>query len=81
MAQARGGASLKAGDGTTAGNLAARGSNALSKLSLAWGKTQSASSRSRRPASRRTTRAVLGSAAVNHSNDRSVRAREPKDCY
>lgn len=38
MAQAGGKAALKSGDGTTAGNAAAKTSNALSKLALAWGK-------------------------------------------
>ena len=38
MAQAQGRATLKAGDGTAAGNAAAKASNALSKLTLAWGK-------------------------------------------
>jgi hypothetical protein len=38
MAQAQGRAALKSGDGTTAGNAAATASNALSRLSLAWGK-------------------------------------------
>lgn len=38
MAQAQGKATLKAGDGTTAGDLKAKAGNALSKLSLAWGK-------------------------------------------
>jgi len=42
QAQAAGRASLKAGDGTTMGDLAAKGSNTLSKLSLAWGKLFSA---------------------------------------
>jgi hypothetical protein len=38
MAQARGRGVLKSGDGTTAGDMRARASNALSRLSLAWGK-------------------------------------------
>lgn len=38
MAQAQGRGSLKSGDGTRAGDAAAKASNALSKLSLAWGK-------------------------------------------
>lgn len=38
MAQAGGKASLKAGDGTLAGNALAVASNSLSKFSLAWGK-------------------------------------------
>lgn len=38
MAQARGQAALKAGDGTRVGNAAARASNAFSKFQLAWGK-------------------------------------------
>lgn len=38
MAQARGRATLRAGDGTTAGDAAAAASNALSRLSIAWGK-------------------------------------------
>lgn len=38
MAQAQGKATLKPGDGTTAGDAAATASNAMSKLSLAWGK-------------------------------------------
>jgi len=38
MAQARGRAALQAGDGTTLGDARAKASNALSKLSLAWGK-------------------------------------------
>lgn len=38
QAQALGKAQLKAGDGTRLGNAAAKAGNALSKLSLAWGK-------------------------------------------
>jgi N12 class adenine-specific DNA methylase len=38
MAQAQGKATLKPGDGTLTGDAMAKGSNALSKLSLAWGK-------------------------------------------
>lgn len=38
QAQARGAATLKPGDGTQMGDALAKGSNALSKLSLAWGK-------------------------------------------
>lgn len=38
MAQAQGKATLKPGDGTATGDALARGSNALSKLSLGWGK-------------------------------------------
>ncbi|WP_225784650.1 PLxRFG domain-containing protein [Xenophilus sp. Marseille-Q4582] len=38
LAQARGQAALKSGDGTTTGNARAAASNALSKLALAWGK-------------------------------------------
>lgn len=38
MAQSQGKSSLKSGDGTTMGDLRAKGSNALSKVSLAWGK-------------------------------------------
>ena len=38
MAQAMGRANLKSGDGTTVGDALAKGSNALSKLSMAWGK-------------------------------------------
>ncbi|MES2415078.1 MAG: PLxRFG domain-containing protein [Pseudomonadota bacterium] len=38
MAQAQGKATLKPGDGTLTGDALAKGSNALSKLSLAWGK-------------------------------------------
>ena len=38
QAQARGAATLKPGDGTQTGDALAKGSNALSKLSLAWGK-------------------------------------------
>ncbi|MBQ1764103.1 MAG: PLxRFG domain-containing protein, partial [Aquincola sp.] len=38
MAQAAGKAQLQAGDGTLTGNAAAAAGNALSKLSLAWGK-------------------------------------------
>ena len=38
MAQAQGRATLKPGDGTATGDALAKGSNALSKLSLAWGK-------------------------------------------
>jgi hypothetical protein len=38
MAQAQGSGALKAGDGTKMGNAAATASNAMSKLSLAWGK-------------------------------------------
>lgn len=38
IAQAGGGGSLKAGDGTAAGDLAAKGSNFMSKAMLAWGR-------------------------------------------
>jgi N12 class adenine-specific DNA methylase len=38
MAQAQGKATLKPGDGTTVGDATAKASNAMSKLSLAWGK-------------------------------------------
>ncbi|WP_418133242.1 PLxRFG domain-containing protein [Variovorax sp. NFACC26] len=38
MAQARGSGSLRAGDGTRLGEARAAGQNALSRLSLAWGK-------------------------------------------
>ena len=38
MAQARGAGSLRSGDGTRAGDLRALGQNALSRVSLAWGK-------------------------------------------
>ncbi|NVM91063.1 N12 class adenine-specific DNA methylase [Variovorax sp. SG517] len=38
MAQARGASSLRSGDGTRGGELRAMGQNALSRLSLAWGK-------------------------------------------
>lgn len=38
MAQARGSGSLRAGDGTRLGDARAAGQNALSRLSLAWGK-------------------------------------------
>jgi hypothetical protein len=38
MAQARGRGVLKSGDGTPMGNAAAKASNALSRLTLAWGK-------------------------------------------
>ncbi|MEO8391230.1 PLxRFG domain-containing protein [Polaromonas sp.] len=38
MAQARGAGSLKSGDGTRTGDALAAGSNALSRLALAWGK-------------------------------------------
>jgi hypothetical protein len=38
MAQAQGRGSLRAGDGTTAGNLAAKAANLTSKVALAWGK-------------------------------------------
>lgn len=38
MAQARGRATLRAGDGTLAGDAAAGASNALSRLSIGWGK-------------------------------------------
>lgn len=38
MAQARGAGSLSSGDGTRAGDLRALGQNALSRVSLAWGK-------------------------------------------
>ena len=38
MAQARGSGSLRAGDGTRLGDARASGQNALSRLSLAWGK-------------------------------------------
>lgn len=38
LGQAQGRGSLKSGDGTRAGDAAAKASNALSKLSLAWGK-------------------------------------------
>lgn len=38
MAQARGSATLRSGDGTKAGNAIAAGHNLLAKLSLAWGK-------------------------------------------
>lgn len=38
MAQAQGQGSLKSGDGTTMGNAKAKASNAVSKVSLAWGK-------------------------------------------
>ncbi len=38
MAQAAGAGALKSGDGTKAGDAAAKASNALSKLTLAWGK-------------------------------------------
>lgn len=38
MAQARGAGSLRSGDGTRIGDLRAMGQNALSRLSLAWGK-------------------------------------------
>lgn len=38
QAQAMGKSQLQAGDGTFAGNALAKGNNALSKLSLAWGK-------------------------------------------
>lgn len=38
MAQARGAGSLRSGDGTRAGDLRALGLNALSRVSLAWGK-------------------------------------------
>ncbi|WPG35296.1 PLxRFG domain-containing protein [Variovorax sp. EBFNA2] len=38
MAQARGAGTLRSGDGTQAGDLRALGQNALSRVSLAWGK-------------------------------------------
>lgn len=38
MAQARGASTLRGGDGTRAGDLQALGQNAMSRLSLAWGK-------------------------------------------
>lgn len=38
MAQAQGRASLKPGDGTTMGDLRAKASNTMSRVSLAWGK-------------------------------------------
>lgn len=38
MAQAQGRSALKSGDGTVAGDAAAKASNVLSKVSLAWGK-------------------------------------------
>jgi hypothetical protein len=38
MAQARGAATLKSGDGSKAGDLLAKGGNAVSKLSMGWGK-------------------------------------------
>ncbi|BEP54548.1 hypothetical protein GmRootV118_17920 [Variovorax sp. V118] len=38
MAQARGAGSLRSGDGTRVGDLRAQGQNALSRVSLAWGK-------------------------------------------
>ncbi|QOF76060.1 PLxRFG domain-containing protein [Variovorax sp. 38R] len=38
MAQARGAGSLRSGDGTRGGDLRALGQNALSRVSLAWGK-------------------------------------------
>jgi N12 class adenine-specific DNA methylase len=38
MAQARGASSLRSGDGTRGGDLQALGQNAMSRLSLAWGK-------------------------------------------
>lgn len=38
MGQAQGRSALKSGDGTRAGDAAAKASNALSKLSLSWGK-------------------------------------------
>lgn len=38
MAQAQGRGALRAGDGTTAGNLAAKAANVTSKIALAWGK-------------------------------------------
>lgn len=38
MAQARGSSSLRSGDGTRGGDLQALGQNAMSRLSLAWGK-------------------------------------------
>ncbi|MDR6453882.1 PLxRFG domain-containing protein [Variovorax paradoxus] len=38
MAQARGASSLRSGDGTRGGDLRALGQNAMSRLSLAWGK-------------------------------------------
>ncbi|MBA3622929.1 MAG: PLxRFG domain-containing protein [Methylibium sp.] len=38
MAQAQGRGSLRAGDGTLAGDAAAKAGNAMAKLSLAWGK-------------------------------------------
>jgi hypothetical protein len=42
MAQARGSGSLKAGDGTRAGNALAMASNSITRLSAAWGKLFSA---------------------------------------
>lgn len=42
MAQARGSGSLKAGDGTRAGNARALASNSITRLSAAWGKLFSA---------------------------------------
>ncbi|HNG17485.1 PLxRFG domain-containing protein, partial [Accumulibacter sp.] len=42
MAQARGSGSLKAGDGTRAGNALALASNSITRLSAAWGKLFSA---------------------------------------
>lgn len=38
MAQARGAASLRSGDGTVAGDLKAAGQNSIAKMAVAWGK-------------------------------------------